>query len=195
MYLLTTVKNTNGLLSFDHDRAQGYDLFYEGTDLCAVQFDLRYEVKRKAGVKQLRTFHLIQSDGPELISNHLRAVIEKFAPNDVNFFEAQIFCGGEQIEGFSAINVKSKIPCMDLEASEYRITNFDPVAPTYFFSYLKLDKNTASEAEVYRCAEHPGYIVFGETLKAACMEEGIKGLMFCRAIDMTYENRSDCAKT
>jgi hypothetical protein len=195
MYLLTTVKNTHGLLTFDHDYAPGSDLFLDGTDLSGIRFDLRYELARKANPKRICAAHLIHSNGPELVSDKLRSIIEEIAPDSVNFFEPRITCGSEIIKGFSAINVKEKLPCIDLQASEYRQTNFDPAQPTYSFSYLKLLDKLSVEAEIGRCAEQPAYIVVGDMLKAACLREGIGGLMFCRAIDMTYGDRSDCEKS
>ncbi len=47
MYLITTVKNTHGLLKFDHDNSPGSDIFFEGTDLSKISFNLSYEVKKK----------------------------------------------------------------------------------------------------------------------------------------------------
>jgi hypothetical protein len=195
MFLLTTVKNTYNLLSFDHDNAPGYDLFFEGTDLSGIDFDLRYELKKKSSMKQLAKTHLIQSTGPELISNQLRSIIEETAPGTVDFFEPRITCGAEEVKGFSAINVRSKLQCMDLTKSEYRQTNFDSSNPSYLFSYMKLLDDQQYNAEIFRCAEQHRYLVISENIKIACKNNSISGLMFCRAIDLTYEDRTECEKS
>lgn len=195
MYLLTTTENTYNHISFDHDNAPGYDLFFEGTDLSGIQFDLRYELKKKSSVKKLLNLHLIQSTGPELVSNRLRSIIEEVAPQGIDFFEPRINCGDEIIKGFSAINVHAKLPCIDLQVSEYRQTNFDPTNPTYLFSYMKLLEDSQQNADVFRCFEQHRYLVISERVKNKLEENSLKGLIFCRAIDMTYGNRSECEKS
>lgn len=191
MYLISTTKNTNGLLSFDHDRGTGSELFLE-TDLSGISFDLRYELKKESNIKKIKSLHLIHSNGPDLVSNRFRLVIEEVAPNQVNFFPVHIACGNEIIEGFSAINMKSSIQCIDLQASEYRKTNFDPINPAYSFLYIKLLDQKTSDFDIGRCEEQPTYIAASDKLKNACLNYNINGLMFCRAIDNTYANRTEC---
>lgn len=194
MYLISTTKNTHGLLTFDHDRAPGSDLFFEGTDLAGIRFELVYHLKRRTDAKRFSKFHLIHSNGPELVSKAFREILEKIAPDDVEFFEPRIMYGCETIEGFSAINVKARVRCVDLETSEYRQTNFDPVSPVYSFSYIRLLEQSPATTALARCEEQPAYMVAGEHLKSACLDAGLQGLMFCRAIDMTYGDRSDCQR-
>ena len=138
MYLITTTTNTHGLLKFDHDHSPGSDLFREGTVLATISFDLCYEVKKKKDIDKIKRLHLIHTTGPELISDAFRSVIESAAPGVAEFFNVRILCDGKLVPGFSAINLPIKLACIDIQQREYRQTNFDPSAPTFSFSYMKL---------------------------------------------------------
>lgn len=194
IYIISNEKNSYELLTYDHDSSPDYSLFFEGTKLDGLGAPLNYQVNKKSDIQKLKQFHLIRSTGPDLVSDSLRKVIEQIAPSEVEFLDVCIRYKDEPINGFSCINPLEKIPCVDMEQSEYKQTNFDPANPDFSFYYTLLLPEFPSSMQIARCAEQPTLIVGGEKVKAACIAANLKGLTFCRAVDLTPHNRTACER-
>ena len=195
IYQVSTAINTYGMVEYDHKLSAPYDLFLEGTSLAGMALDLRYTVKKKGDADKLAKAHLVQSTGPDLVSNAFRAVIERVAPAQAEFFDADISFKGSAIAGFRAMNLVHRVACVDLEKSEYKVTNFDPHHPTYLFLYSVLRDAFESDLDIVRSQELSPAIVVGEALKIACVEAKLHGLLFCRTVDRTHRNRSICERS
>jgi hypothetical protein len=180
MHIISNEKDSYGLLTYDHDSFVDYSLFFESTRLKGIDGSLNCQVNKKSNVQKMKQFHLIRSTGPDVVSRRLREVIELAVPSEVEFLDVRIQYNGEDIDGFSCITPLEKLPCIDMEESEYKLTNFDPANPSYTFYYTLLLPELASGAQIVRCAEQPTLIVVGEKIKAACAAAGLKGLNFCR---------------
>ncbi|MEJ7807445.1 MAG: DUF1629 domain-containing protein [Telluria sp.] len=194
IYKLSTATNTHGMVEYDHKLSAPYDLFFEGTPLAGMALDLRYTVKKKSDVEKLAKAHLVQSTGPDLVSDALRAVIERVAPAQAEFFDVSLSFKESEIRGFSAVNLVHKVACVDLEESEYEVTNFDPHDPDYLFLYTVLRDSFESDLDIVRCQEHSPGIVVSDALKTECFNAKLQGLVFYRSVDMTHGNRTICEK-
>ena len=183
------------MVEYDHEHSAPYDLFFEGMSLAGIALDLRYTVKRKGDADKLAKAHLVNSTGPDLVSDALRAVIERVAPAQAQFFDVCLSFGDSEILGFSAMNLTHMVSCIDMEKSEYRVTNFDPHNPTYMFLYTVLSDSFESDLDIVRCEEERRAIVVNDALKTACVDAKLRGLLFCRAVDMTYGNHTICEKS
>ena len=186
--------NTFDMVEYDHKLSAPYDLFFEGTSLAGMALDLRYTLKKKSDVDKIAKAHLVYSTGPDLVSDALRAVIERVAPAQAEFFDIRMSFKDSEIRGFSAMNLVHKESCVDLEKSEYRVTNFDPHNPEYRFLYTVFRDSFESDLDIVRCQEKPSSIVVSDALKTACFDEKLHGLEFYRAVDMTHGDRSICEK-
>lgn len=189
MYSLSERKNSYGIVKFDHD-CFDYSLFDEPASLKGrINKPLIYTIAKQTNVKKISGFHLIESTGPELVSNALRQVIEHIAPREVEFFDVDISFEGERIEGFNCIHPLRVIEAMDMDKSEYEVCAFDPNNPDYTFSYLVLKDEIEWEPSFARCQEFPPWLLVNEEIKKACFAAKLKGLVFSRAIDMTHGDR------
>ncbi|MEJ7807446.1 MAG: DUF1629 domain-containing protein [Telluria sp.] len=186
--------NTFGMVEYDHQNSATFDLFYEGTSLAGMALDLRYTVKKKSDVDKLAKAHLVQTTGPDLVSDALRAVIERVAPAQAEFFDIRMSFKDSDIRGFSAVNLVHKASCVDLEKSEYRVTNFDPHNPEYRFLYTVFRDSFESDLDIVRCQEKSSSLVVSDALKTACFNAKLHGLQFYRAVDMTHGDRTICEK-
>ncbi len=194
IYQVSTTVNTYDMVEYDHKLSAPYDLFFEGTSLAGMALDLRYTIKKKGDVDKIAKVHYVESSGPDLVSNSLRAVIERVAPGQAEFFDARLTFKDTEIPGFSTMNLVHKVACVDLEKSEYKLTNFDPHNPTYMFLYTVLRDSLEGDLDIVRSQEEPRGMVVSEALKAACFDAKLQGLQFYRAVDMTHGNRSICEK-
>lgn len=193
-YLLTTVENSYGLLNYDHDASEDYLLFRAGIRLEGLKPVLLYQVKSRAALKRLRKHHIVSSTGPDLVSRELKTALEALAPSDVEFFDATVVCGGDVVDGYSAINIPNLVNCCDMAASEYELTNFDPVNPTYMFLYTVIKEESPDDFDVVGCHERPNSIIVSSRTKDLLMKSGLSGLAFYKALDLTPQDRTVCER-
>ncbi|EGW49039.1 hypothetical protein HMPREF0666_03134 [Prevotella sp. C561] len=134
---------------------------------------------------------LLESTGPELVCRQFKEVLETQV-QDIQFFDVDLFCGNEKIDGFYAMNVPHLMKCIDLENSEFRLMNFDRNNPDYMFYYMKLRRNLFdnNKTDIVRCEEMHRSIVVSEKIKTALFAAGLKGLQFSDSIDMTPKERT-----
>ena len=189
-YILTTTQNTHGWVVYENDISTDYQNFFKG-DLIASPPTLFYRVSKKAYMKKVEKAILLESSGPELVSRRLKEILEATS-NSIQFFDVELFCESEKIEGFYAVNLLYKINCVDLERSEFRLTNFNPQEPEYMFYYMKLKDNLFKglDINIARCREMHRCIVVNEKIKKALFDAGLKGLQFSDSIDITPQERS-----
>lgn len=191
IHLVTESVSTYGRLDYAADNALAREDFWNDVSLKSFTGTLRYRLKRTSGRAWIERRHIIESAaGPTLVSDAFRATIERVAGPAAEFIPAEIDCDGERLTRFSAINLIWREPCIDLAASEYRPANFDPANPRYTFDDAVLRPDWEAPTSIAVCAEMPGTMAVREALKQACFEDGLRGLVFCRALDMTHGNRT-----
>lgn len=191
-YVISIDDNTYNMVDYLHDLSADFSLFSEGVSLRGLNLNLIYKAKNKSSFNKLKNLHVISTTGPELVSRELRSVLEVIAPTDVEFFDAKIIYKDEQLDGFSAINPIIKENCCDMVNSEYQLTNFDPNNPIYMFLYTVLLDEIPYDLNIVRCGEQPNFIVVSDKVKTAIFNAGLKGVRFCKSLDMTYNNRTSC---
>lgn len=190
-YILTTTKNTYGWVVYDNDISLDYKEFLKGESLLSKKLPLFYNIPKSSNLKKIKSAVVLESAGPELVCRQFKEVLEKQV-RDIQFFDVNLFCDNEKIDGFYAMNVPHLMKCIDLEKSEFRLMNFDRNNPDYMFYYMKLRKNIFDDNKtgVIRCEEMRRSIVVSEKIKAALFAAGLKGLQFSDSIDMTPKERT-----
>lgn len=190
-YILTTTKNTFGWVEYDNDISLDYKEFLKGERLLYKDLPLFYNIPKSSNLKKIRSAVLLESTGPELVCRQFKEVLETQV-QDIQFFDVDLFCGNEKIDGFYAMNVPHLMKCIDWENSEFRLMNFDRNNPDYMFYYMKLRRNLFdnNKTDIVRCEEMHRSIVVSEKIKTALFAAGLKGLQFSDSIDMTPKERT-----
>lgn len=190
-YILTTTANTNGWVVYENDISIDYKEFFNGELLPNEELPLFYNIPKRSNLKKIKSAVLLESAGPELVCKRLKDVLESLT-GDIQFFDVDLFCGDEKVEGFYAMNLPRRMKCVDLENSEFRLMNFDRNNPDYMFYYMKLRKNIFNDNNAYvvRCEEMHRSIVVSENVKITLFETGLKGLQFSDSVDITPQERS-----
>ena len=190
-YILTTTKNTYGWVVYNNDISLDYKEFLKGESLLSKELPLFYNSPKSSNLKKIKSAVVLESAGPELVCRQFKEVLEKQV-RDIQFFDVNLFCDNEKIDGFYAMNVPHLMKCIDLEKSEFHLMNFDRNNPDYMFYYMKLRKNIFDDNKtgVIRCEEMRRSIVVSEKIKAALFAAGLKGLQFSDSIDMTPKERT-----
>ena len=190
-YILTTTKNTFGWVEYDNDISLDYKEFLKGERLLYKDLPLFYNIPKSSNLKKIRSAVLLESTGPELVCRQFKEILETQV-RDIQFFDVDLFCGNEKIDGFYAMNVPHLMKCIDLENSEFRLMNFDRNNPDYMFYYMKLRRNLFdnNKTDIVRCEEMHRSIVVSEKIKTALFAAGLNGLQFSDSIDMTPKERT-----
>ena len=190
-YILTTTKNTFGWVEYDNDISLDYKEFLKGERLLYKDLPLFYNIPKGSNLKKIRSAVLLESTGPELVCRQFKEVLETQV-QDIQFFNVNLVCNNERINGFYAMNVPHLMKCIDLENSEFRLMNFDRNIPDYMFYYMKLRRNLFdnNKTDIVRCEEMHRSIVVSEKIKTALFAAGLKGLQFSDSIDMTPKERT-----
>ena len=190
-YILTTTKNTFGWVEYDNDISLDYKEFLKGERLLYKDLPLFYNIPKSSNLKKIRSAVLLESTGPELVCRQFKEVLETQV-QDIQFFNVNLVCNNERINGFYAMNVPHLMKCIDLESSEFRLMNFDRNNPDYMFYYMKLRRNLFdnNKTDIVRCEEMHRSIVVSEKIKTALFAAGLKGLQFSDSIDMTPKERT-----
>ncbi len=190
-YILTTTKNTFGWVEYDNDISLDYKEFLKGERLLYKDLPLFYNIPKSSNLKKIRSAVLLESTGPELVCRQFKEVLETQVQN-IQFFNVNLVCNNERINGFYAMNVPHLMKCIDLENSEFRLMNFDRNNPDYMFYYMKLRRNLFdnNKTDIVRCEEMHRSIVVSEKIKTALFAAGLKGLQFSDSIDMTPKERT-----
>jgi hypothetical protein len=189
---MDTTVNTNDWAVYDNDISIDYKEFFKGSSFNESELPLYYSIQKKANLNKVRKALILESTGPELIRKSLKDILE-VSVIGTQFFEVELYYCEDKIEGFYALNLLHKINCVDIENSEYRLTNFDTNRPSYLFYYMKLKDdifNDNTDYDIVRCKEMPRNIVVSERLKDILIKADLKGLQFSDSVDMTPQRRT-----
>ena len=184
-YILSTVKNTNDLVVYDNNISIDYKEFLKGQFFPEKNLPLYYYVQKKSNLNKVKSAIILKSAGAPLVNKQLKEVLE-VNTKKIQFFDVELYCENEKINGFYALNVPFKISCVDIEKSEYRLMNFDVNNPDYMFYYLKLKEDIFIDEidnDIVICEEMPRYLIVSEKIKNVLFEANLKGLQFSDSIE------------
>lgn len=192
MYILSTVYNSNGIVKYENDISYDYKYFLLGERIYD-DVELYFKLKSKKDIMKIKKMPLIITGGPVLVRADLKIVLEKIISSEyIQFFNIRFIRDDSFDNDFYAMNIIGKYSVVDMNVSEFKQLNFDYNNPEYVFYYLKLMDENSSSFDIGLCKEYQRYIVISNGLKNKLMDSHIKGLKFCKAIDLTPLNRTLC---
>ena len=187
-YFLTTEVSTAGLIKYNTKTSIDFMFFQKGARKDVSDVNIFLSASQKS-IQKIQDYHLVSTIGPTLISAKLKNIILDIVPEEVDIYSAPIECNGVIFDSFYAIRPKSLIECCDLGASEYEVEEIDQYEKSYRFLYCALQKDIPYGMQIVRCEEFPRLIVVGDSIKEACFEAKLKGLLFAQSIDFTPKGR------
>src|SRR6266700_1357264 len=117
IYDIADAKSTYGWLNYDHAKSLDYRLFFKGRKL-ETSGRLDYQARNESSLREVHRHHMIASaGGPHIVSQQLKDVIETAAPEEVEFFPANVFFKGQKVEGYYAMNPLYRLDCVDMAKS------------------------------------------------------------------------------
>jgi hypothetical protein len=191
-YIIGTKINTNGWVAHDYDNPVGYKEFLEGKFFPDTKLPVYFHVNKESYLNKVKKALFLESSGPDIVSTKLKNVLEEHTKG-IQFFEVDLRCGEEKIEGFYAINIVNRIDCADIENSEYDYEDYGPGISPYTFMYMKLKKGIFKDDmdyDIVRCNEMGRIVIVSEKLKNILFNAKLKGLQFSDCFDITPKFRT-----
>ena len=109
-----------------------------------------------------------------LVNQKIIDILLKFAPDDIQFFDAEIRCKDSTLNNYKLLNLTHKIIGIDHEKSSY--TNLGTTDLILTIKHLIYKKGCMREYNLARDAEFLGNILVNENVKQAFEEANIKGV-------------------
>ena len=188
-YILGNALINRELIEYDHKLSTPEIVFRIGKRPEVTEVKVIYR-SPKITEKNIRKYHFMVSIGPVIVSPQLHEVLYSIASDEIDFYPASVVCKDTTISDYWAIRPKTLAPCFDMEKSEYEPSAFNPEA--YNFSYIELQKEVPYNLHIVRSEEMPRYIVVDESIKTACFDTKLTGLLFCSKLDASFQNRECC---
>ena len=176
------------VVSYDYVRSPDYADFLAGGRLPEGVTTV-YRGRGARARRALASGHLFGS--PELVSARMAILLADFA-DDVQLVDARVEMGSEVCEGFRSLKVLAVNDCVDLDASEYKVTNFDPREPEYMFYRFRVRDDIEWARDLQRAAEMRQRVVVSRRFKEACFAARLSGLTFRRVVDLTPADQGSC---
>ncbi len=183
------------LLEYDYEHSLDYTFFNMGISLEGIKDKLIYKVKDVGTLERIRKTHFMVCLGPYLVSGELKALLELEACGEAEFYKAEFSTGEDTVTDcsmeFYIVNTLVRGGFCDMANSIYRVTNFDPLAPEYWFDYKVLLEGSLGDCNIATCTQ-TNKVVVSERIMQACVDSKFAGLEFCKSIDFTHANKTEC---
>lgn len=129
------------------------------------------------------------NSGSPLVNQKVIKVLLQVAPNDVQFFDADVRCKDEILTNYKLLNITRKITGIDHEKSIY--TKMKTVDAILGFKYLTYKPGCMGNYKLARDEEYLGNILLTEEIKKAFEHEQIKGQCFVTPEEYYLEEYND----
>jgi hypothetical protein len=133
----------------------------------------------------IRSYDVLPTFGAPLVSERFKQLFADLEGSELEFFQAQITDVKGNIEnGFYALNILKKIPCMDRQRSITEETSYG----TLKIKKLFIRTNALELNSIVRMDEHESYIIVSENFKNRCEKADLKGFDFIEEGHSIYTN-------
>ena len=157
--------------SDDKNDVPQYD-FTEGIKI-ETSSVLLYEVDKIDSY--IKSYDLLPTFDPPLVSDRFKKLFTDLQGSELDFFTAKIIdTKGKNEDGFYALNILHKIPCLDRQRSITQKTSYG----TLKIKKLFIVPNSLGSKSIVRMEEHQSYIIATEEFKRRCEDAGLRGIEF-----------------
>lgn len=162
---------------YDYDASVDRFLFHEGKYVTKSQIDKPIIFNMKLSVKEASAFDNIINTSSCLLANQkIIDILKKEAPDEVQFFDAEIKCKDGIITNYKLVNITQEVEGVDHEKSHYnKMIHADAISG---FMRLKLVKNCIKNYKISRLKEYSSHILVTEEIKQAFEAARVTGLRF-----------------
>lgn len=183
------------LLEYDYENSLDYTFFKMGISLEGIKDKLIYRVKSVGAVEEIKKAHFLACLGPYLVSGEFKDLLEIEAPGEAEFYKVEFSIGEDTIVDcsmdFYILNTLVRNGFCDMDNSIYKVTNFDPLDPKYWFDYRVLLEDALGDINIATCSQS-NRVVVSDKIMQACVDSKLAGLEFCKSVDFTHANKTEC---
>ena len=154
-------------------------LFLDGIKLATEQVNKKLLFELEVTQAQIAKYDCIPNNcASPLVNQKIVDILLRLAPNEVQFFDAEVRCKDGVLTGYKLLNATCKIIGIDHEKSVY--TKMKTVDAILGFKYLTYKPGCMGTHKLARDEEYLGNFLVTEEIKQAFEKEKIKGIWFAR---------------
>ncbi len=185
IYLWEMPKNCTNKLIAEYDREKSPDrfLFLDGVRVAREKVSKKLIFEHEMLKDKIIGYDCIPNNSSSpLVNQKIVDLLLQLAPDDVQFFDAEVHCKDGFLTGYKLLNVTSTFIGIDHEKSIY--TTLAGMAGIFGFKYLTYKPGCMGNHKIARDKEYLGNLLVTEEIKKAFEKEKIKGIWFIRAEDL-----------
>ena len=182
IYLWVKPKSCPQKLIAEYNRKLSIDrfLFTDGICLTLSQIDKPIIFQHKMKEADISKYDCIPNNSSSpLVNQRIVDLLLKLAPDDVQFFDAEVRCMDGILTGYKLLNVTSTFVGIDREKSICQMMKNSPTS-ILGFRYLTYKPGCMGNHKVARDKEYLGNLLVSEEVKQLFEKEKIKGIWFAR---------------
>jgi hypothetical protein len=161
---------------YDRDASPDRFLLRRGHQLNADEFSPIPIVDFEVPQKRLLKFDCLPNNSSApLVNTRTKSILERLAPNEVQFFLAKLRCSDGELEGYYFLNATHTIVGIDHEKSIY--------TKMKMFRYLTYKPGCMGEYQLARDKEFLGHLLVSQKIKSVFEQERITGVWLVRPED------------
>jgi hypothetical protein len=154
-----------------------YTLYY-GTSVKDEEFTPIPIVRFAIPTPAVLQFDCLASNAPyPLINDKTKAILEKVAPDEVQFFPTKLICKDGELNGYYFINATKTFEGIDREKSTYSLIDGTENAILGFRSVI-YKPNSMGSLHIARSKDYLGHFCVNKEVKHAFEEAKIRGAWF-----------------
>jgi hypothetical protein len=181
IYLWVKPKNCQNKQIAVYNRELSPDrfLFLDGIKLASDKINSKPIFEIGLPKEKISNFDCIPNNSASpLVNQKIVDILLKLAPDDVQFFDAEIRCKDGTLTDYKLLNISSTVIGLDHEKSIYtKMTQADAILGFKYCTYIPGCMGTHKLA---RDQEYTSNLLVNEEIKQVFESEGIKGIWFAR---------------
>jgi hypothetical protein len=133
----------------------------------------------------IKSYDLLPTFGPPLVSDKFRKLFADLQGSELDFFATKIIdIKGRSEDGFYALNILHKIPCLDRQRSIIQETSYG----TLKIKKLFIVPDSLNSKSIVRMEEHQSYILTTKEFKNRCKDANLQGMEFVEEGHSIYKD-------
>ena len=164
------------MLEYDKNISPDRFIFFRSNEIKPEQVRQKIVFKAKVSKKLISQFDCAPNNsGSPLVNQKVAALLLRLAPDEVQFFEADIYCTDGILQGYQLLNCTRKFIGVDYEKSKYRtiLPDDDDIGS---FKRLSFKPGSMGSLHIARMEEFSSHIVVNEEIKQAFASAKFKGV-------------------
>jgi len=183
LWILSECPNKH-IAVYDREASADYFMFRKGIKLTKEQVDKPLIFSLEVTQAEILRYDAIPNNSASpLVNQKIIDILLELAPDDVQFFDAQVRCKDGTLTSYKLLNIAHEIFGIDHEHSVYTLMKMSAVKAISGFRYLTYLPRCMGKHKLARDKEYRSNLLSSEEVKQAFERNKIKGVRFVKPED------------